>query len=199
MRLSSGALGTLEIALNRFLAGDERALAQCADLAGRSLALRVQELDLELYLLPHGHGLEVADRFATEPDVRLSGRLRGFARTLFAGDNASLTGGELRIEGDVGLAQAFARLLQGVDLDLEDWLAQRIGDVPAHLAGRAARSVGAFARRAVNEFSLDAAEYLREETRDLVARAEVDEFSRTVDRLRADTDRLAARLRRLGR
>jgi ubiquinone biosynthesis protein UbiJ len=166
-------------------------------MAGRSLALHVRELDLTLYLLPARHGVQLADAFDDEPDVRLSGSLGGFARSLFAGEDALLSGGDLRVEGDVGLAQGFARLLRGADSDWLDWLAHYIGDVPAELLGRTARGAGDLARRAASTLSRDAAEYLREEARDLIQREELDGFVRGVERLRADAERLSARVGRV--
>lgn len=198
MRLPTETLGFLEIVLNEYLGRDTGALRRCRALAGRSLALHVRELDLTLYLLPARHGVQLADAFDGEPDVRLSGGLGGFARSLFAGEDALLSGGDLRVEGDVGLAQGFARLLQGADGDWEDWLARHIGDVPAELLGRTARGAGSLARRAASTLSRDAAEYLREETRDLIRREELDGFVRGVERLHADADRLAARIGRIG-
>lgn len=197
MRLPSALIGALEIGINQYLTGDTRAIERCAELRGRSLAVHLSDLDLELYFLPHAQGLQLADQMDGVADVRLSASTRVFARTLFAGNEASIMGAGLRIEGDVGLAQGFARIFQHVDIDLEDWLEPRIGDVPAQLLGQALRGAGAFARRAVSTLSLDTAEYLREETRDLVHREEINEWTRAVDKLRADTDRLGARLRRL--
>jgi len=43
-----------------------------------------------------------------------------------------------------------------------------------------------------------AAEYVTEESRDVVARAELDAFLDDVDVLREDVDRLAARVARIG-
>ncbi len=197
MKLPSALLGALEIGLNQYLSGDEAALESCAALAGCSLAVHLTDLDLALYFLPHAHGLQLVDYLSEPADVRLSAPLPVFARTLFAGDEASVMGAGLRIEGDVGLAQGFARMFQHIDLDIEDWLEPRIGEMPAHFLGRALRGASTFARRAASTLSLDAAEYLREETRDLVHREEVENWTREVDRLRADTDRLSARLRRL--
>lgn len=197
MRLPTEAVGGLEIVLNEYLGRDPEALRRCRAMAGRSLELHIRELELTLYLLPAAHGIQIADTLDGKPDVRLSGSPGGFARTLFAGEDAVLAGGDLHVEGDVGLAQGFARLLQGVDPDWMDWLGRHIGDVPAELVGRTVRGGGAFARRAAWVLSRDVAEYLREESRDLIQREELFEFTRDVDRLRADADRLAARVRRI--
>lgn len=199
MRLPGAFVGALEITLNRFLASDALALDKCRQLAGRSLALHMRDLDLTLYLLPHRNNIEVADDVAGRPDVTLSGSLRGLARTLFAAGGYSLTSGDLRIEGDVGLAQRFADLLQGVDFDPEEWLAQQLGDVPAHLLGRAAHGLAGFARRAADHLSLDMAEYLREETRDVIGQAEADELAAGAQQLQARGKRLAARVQKVQR
>ena len=197
MRLPSALLGALEIGINQYLAGDSEALKRCAALQGRSLAVHLSDLDLELIFLPHAHGLQLVEELSEPADVRLSASLAVFARTLFAGHESSVLGAGLRIEGDVGLAQGFARMFQHIDLDIEDWLEPRIGELPARFLGQALRGARAFAGRAVSTLSLDTAEYLREETRDLVHREEVAEWTGAVDRLRADADRLSARLRRL--
>lgn len=197
MRLPTETLGFLEIALNEYIAWDAETLRRCQALTGRSLALHVRELELTLYLLPARHGIQLADALDGEPDVRLSGGIGGFARSLFAGEDALLSGGDVRVEGDVGLAQGFARLLQGADSDWVDWLARQVGDVPAELLGRTARGAGDLARRAASTLSRDTAEFLREETRDLIQREELAVFTRGVERLRADVDRLAARVRRI--
>ncbi|MDN5937518.1 MAG: SCP2 sterol-binding domain-containing protein [Salinisphaera sp.] len=196
MRLPGEVLGALEIALNRIL-DDPQARAEAARLRGRTLALVLTPLDLELVLWPEGHGLRVSDEPVAQPDVRLAGDFAAFARHLFGA--GEMLGGGIRIEGDALLAQAFARLLRRAEFDPEDWLAGSLGDVGAELVGRVARSTWGVLRRAANTFALDAAEFLREESRDLVHREEIIAWGGEVDRLRADSDRLAMRLRRLAR
>lgn len=185
----------MEIALTRVLSRDRTAREQLQALSGRSLVIHVRELDLTLVLRPHANGVRVDDEPAPDADVHLSGGLRDFARNLFGG--GEMLGGGIRVEGDVGLAQSFARMLKRADFDFEDWLAARIGDVPTELASRFARGAVGMLRRAADTLALDMAEYLREETRDLVHRDEVASFTAEVDRLRAESDRLAARVRRV--
>lgn len=195
MQLPGELIGAMEIALTRVLTQDESAREELAGLAGRSLLIHVRELDLSLVLRPEADGIRVDNDPESDPDVRLSGGMRDFARNVFG--SGDMLGGGIRIEGDVGLAQAFARMLQRADFDFEDWLAQRVGDVPAELFGRVARSAWGVVSRAAQTVPEDVSEYLREETRDLVGRYEVDAFTAEVDRLRAEGDRLTARMRRL--
>ena len=55
------------------------------------------------------------------------------------------------------------------------------------------------AARAGRRFGENIAEYLQEESRDLVNKTELEEFLRGVDELREASDRIEARLRRLER
>ncbi len=56
---------------------------------------------------------------------------------------------------------------------------------------------GAFARGVRRTAGENIAEYLQEESRDLVNRTELDEFLHGVDELRETSDRIEARLARL--
>lgn len=197
MKLPTAAYGALEIALNRYISSDEHALEHCAALSGKSLQVELSDLGLTLVFVATSHGLQVMSAAETEPDVRLEGKGQAFARVFFAGAEEGLTGGAFRIEGDVGVAHQFARLFTAVDFDIGDWLDNRVGPVPAYFMARGLRGAAAFARRAADTLTLDAAEYLREETRDVVGVREYSAFADAVGGLRDDTDQLAARIKRL--
>jgi ubiquinone biosynthesis protein UbiJ len=77
--------------------------------------------------------------------------------------------------------------------DVEEELSRLIGDTPAHQALRLVRTVAGFGRRAATTGVRNVAEYLAHERRDLVPRAEAEDFYRGVERLREDLDRLEAR------
>lgn len=198
MKLPTAAYGALEVALNQYIASDDRALGQCTALAGHSLQVELDDLALTLAFFGTGHGLQVMPVLEAEPDVRLRGRSRAFARLFMEGERG-LTGGAFRIEGDVGVAHQFARLFTAVDFDIGDWLDERVGPVPAFFMTRGLRGAAAFARRAADTLVLDTAEYLREESRDVVGTREHASLAEAVASLHDDADRLAARVRRLTR
>ena len=54
-----------------------------------------------------------------------------------------------------------------------------------------------FMQRSAHDLATDSVDYLRDESRDLVARSELDDFLDDVDRLRDRGDRLEARVRGL--
>jgi ubiquinone biosynthesis protein UbiJ len=90
-------------------------------------------------------------------------------------------------------------LLQDARPDLEEELSRWVGDIPARRLGVFARDSLSWLRRTQQTAAANVAEYLQEESRDLVNRTELDEFLRGVDELRESGDRVAARLSRLER
>lgn len=195
--LPTPALGAAEIALNRYLGSDDRALALCAEIAGRALELRFSDLGLRLVFIAERQGMQLRGTPICAPDVCLTGTAAAFGRILFSGGREGITGGGLRIEGDVGIAQRFADLFAAVDFDITDFVDTRFGPVPAYFIGRGLRQARALFSRAARELPEQTAEYLREETRDVIGAWEHEKFVTEVETLRDDAERLAARLRRL--
>lgn len=199
MGLPSPARGAAEIALNRYLSADPAALERAAALAGRSLSLCLSDLGLAVTFVAERHGIQVVGLPETEPDVRLTGRSSAFARVFFSGGGHGIVGAGLRIEGDIGIAQQFADLFAKVDFDLGDVLDTRFGPVAGHLLERGLKSAGALFSRLRVELPVQTAEYLREETRDVVGRWEHERLADEVAGFRDQVERAGARLRRAER
>ena len=130
-----------------------------------------------------------------EPDAVLQGSIIGMTGMAFGDRERGLRSGVIEIIGDPVIARDFQRLLEHARPDLEEELSRFVGDLAAHQIGNAARFVADWGRRAVDTISLDVAEFLQEESRDLPTRVETDEFLDAVDTVRQDTDRLEARIR----
>ncbi|HEX9706002.1 MAG TPA: SCP2 sterol-binding domain-containing protein [Steroidobacteraceae bacterium] len=180
--------------MNRHIAASSRARGRLAELSGQSLELRFTAMPLRLRLSATPEGLSV--RFAgDEPsDAVIEGTPLSFLR-LATGDPAqSIRAGGTEVHGDAEIADGFRKLLAAARPDLEEELSRLTGDVAAHYLAGFARDAIDFGRRARDSFARSAAEYLTEESRDLPARVEVEEFLADVDRLREAVDRLDARL-----
>jgi len=187
----------VETACNRYLALDPRSLEHLAALQGRVIALQVSGPELTLYFLPGPEGVQVLGHYEGVPDTRLRGTPLALARLGARSDTGAVIGGAVTIEGDTDAGQRFKEALSGVELDWEEWLARLTGDVAAHQLGSGARRAGDYLRRSAGTLADDMGEYLQEEARVLPTRVEVENFLDDVDRLRADHDRLAARVGRL--
>ena len=188
----------LETALDRYLSLDPEVAARLDRLNGKVLKVEVRGLDLHFYLLPAGHRIQVQGHYEGAPDACLSGAPLSLARlALSEQGRRTLFSGTVQLEGDTELGQQLQDILNAVDIDWEEQLARLTGDVVAHQAGNAARGAQQWAGKTRESLTLDLADYLHEETRQVPARGEVERFVADVDTLRADIERLAARVRRL--
>lgn len=184
----------LEAALNRFLDIDPESQNRMAALEGKIIALHIRVLELEFFLIPTNGRIDVWGECEDEPDVRISGTPLAFAAQ--AGD---ASGNGLDIEGDASLGQDFSKLLIQVDLDWEEMLSKITGDVVAHQVGRFVRNAFDWAKNTRDTLVQNTGEYLVYESRHLPPKGAVGTFMEAVDELRSDTDRLEARIERLGR
>ena len=110
----------------------------------------------------------------------------------------SIRDGSLDLAGDAGTAQRFQKLLEHAKPDLEEELSTFIGDTAAHSLGELARGFGRWAKQSRSIMRDNIREYLQEESREVPSRYEVERFTKNVNRLRDDVDRLAVRIDRLG-
>lgn len=199
MRLPDSLLAPLEIGLNRYLAEDGLALSSLSDLADHVIALRLREFDLEFFMRLHGGGVQVMGDCEAQPDARIVASGPALARAILQPDShqeLTLSGG-IEIDGNAELVQDFFAILRHTDFDPEEWLAQRIGDVPAYRAGQFMRGLLDFGRNSLENLMQGGTRYLREETGDLVEREEARQWMDGVDELRSAVDRVEARIRRL--
>ncbi len=198
MKLPSRFRQTLEGALNRYLRLDPEAATRMAALTGRCIAIEMHGIDLTLFMLPGEQGIRILEDVEDEVDTTLHGTPLALARLgLGANTSKTLFSGDVTISGDVETGQAFKAILDDMDIDWEEQLSQLTGDVIAHQIGNMARHTRRVLIHGKLTLEQDLGDYLREELRVLPARIEVENLSADIDRIRTDTDRLAARIRRL--
>lgn len=192
----------IEGAINRYLALDEDLAAALAGLSGNVVALEVE-----------GTGAHFACHFAAAgvlvrrvdaesggsgaADVHIRGTPLALARLVREAGSDPTLGGQVRIHGDIDVAQRLSRALHGFEFDWEELLSQLTGDVAAHQIGRALRGAGEFVARARGSFERDLGEYLVEESALMPSRAETESFASGVDDLRDDVARLEKRVQRI--
>jgi ubiquinone biosynthesis protein UbiJ len=191
----------LEAALNRALALDPETRAGLRHLDGRRIALAVESPPLAMQITVEGERLVVGPvDDAHEPDLGVRATLGGLLSQLpfFKRDDAPPVG-RVRVSGDADLARRLQRLAERFDPDWQKPFVVVFGEV---IGVQVAKGVAAALREAKSAgqgAAESAAEYFTEESRDVVAKAEVHAFCDDVDVLRDDTERLAARVARLQR
>lgn len=185
----------LEAGANRVLRLDPLALEQLANLDGCLIRLELTDLGFGLDAVPSASGLRLSPAGAHAAEVTLRGAFRSFARLALGG--GTVVPGTIEITGNLETGRRFQEVLRGLEPEWEEALARVMGDVLAHRLGNLARDSGAWVKAAISELRLDATEVLQEELRILPNRAEVERLLGAIDILRADVDRLEARVRRL--
>ncbi len=167
-------------------------------LQGKLICLHISNPDVQLYFLPTADQVRVTTRYAAAPDVTIHGSALGLMRLSASNDagKAMLEHG-IKIDGDMGLGNHFSQILREIDVDWEELLSRAVGDVVAHHLGQVVRNAQGWLGDSSHAMRLNTQEYLQEEARLVPADAEIRQYLDAVDTLRADTDRLEARLKRL--
>jgi ubiquinone biosynthesis protein UbiJ len=193
----------LEAALNRALALDPETRDGLRALDGQCVALALEPLaagtpSLALQVRVEGERLAVGPVAGDEPDLSVRSTLGGLIAQLpmFRRQDAPPVG-RMKLSGDAELARRLQQLATRFDPDWQQPFAAVFGDVLGVQVANAVAAALKHARDAGRDLAETAAEYVTEESRDVVARAELDAFHDDVDALRDDAARLAARVDRL--
>src|SRR3954464_6387326 len=191
---------TIENLLNRNLPRSPRAGELAEALRGKTVRIEARGLGWVVCVESLGTSVRLAKSAGERaPDAEISGSLMNLAALSGSHPEEVIRRGDVAIRGDAEVAQKFRELAMLLKPDVEEELSKLIGDTPAHQALRFVRGLAGAGRRAATTSVRNAAEYLAHESRDLVPRAEAEDFYRSVERLREDLDRLEARAQVLER
>ena len=190
----------LETALNHALSLDHETRNDLGALNGRALRMDFRGTGLAMRMAVDGQRLVIGPAFEGENQLRVSatpGSLIGMAAARLRGNgDGGLPPGQVDIAGDAELARRLERLATRFEPDIDEAFARVFGDVIGFQIARGFRRGFAFARESASSLVRDTADYLVEESRDLIAKPEMEEFLDDVDVLRERGDRLEARIQR---
>lgn len=162
-------------------------------LKGRRLKLIVRDLGVEISLESLGQTLQISRLAGGEFQVEVEGSPVNLLALAGPQPERLIKSGAVQLRGDVELLTLYRDLVLLLRPDLEEELAKLLGDASAHRLAGFAKAALSLGRRGADTAVQNAAEFFAHETRDLVPRAEAEEFLADVDRLREDVDRTAAR------
>lgn len=182
--------------MNRQIAAKTPARQICAELEGRSFALRVRGSAITLYITVDEGRVVMTSEYVEEPDVVATGSLVSLARLAGPAGENLVRDGAIEMAGDAIIASRFRKLLRYGEPDLEEELSNLVGDAAAHSIGEFARGVAGWANKASAIMQQNIGEYLQEESRAVPARHEALAFREGVDAIRDDVARFEARLRK---
>lgn len=177
------------------LQDDPAIKAKLSKLSGKTIAFHLKKIEQTFYFLPNDNGLEIENDAPEKIDVTIRAKPSTILKIARDGmEGADLDAGELEIEGDAITGQRFAGLLNELNIDWEELLSQRIGDVPAHILASGITKLVAWSKETHSTVKQNMAEYLVEEARLAASRISVDKYLDQVDELRNDVARLSARV-----
>jgi ubiquinone biosynthesis protein UbiJ len=186
----------IEQAVARAVAMDPAAQQRLADeLNGRALRVHISDSDacIDVHFQSDGIRMAPGDD-ATLTDATVEASLAGLMSLAASRGQRSR---DVTFRGDIGVIQAIRQLVSEIEIDWEEQLSHVTGDTIAHRVGEGVRSGRRWARHAGERLLQDLGEYVTEERELLPTEPEVSAFNDGVRRLRADVDRLEARLNRL--
>jgi len=197
--MQNSLLAAAEIGGNRILAYDEIALRGCLEMQGHCIAIDIIDLDFQLYCHPGDWGIRLSrEPPAREVDATISGRLMALVNLASVDDKVSTSIQErVSFNGNVALAQKMQRLLAGLDIDWEQALAERTGDVLAFQIHQRTRNLGKWLRQSADSLLQTSSEYLREEARLSPTEVEFEVFQSRLTELKHDVARTEIRLQHL--
>lgn len=192
--LSTAILSAAETALRKALTYDPASRLALEPLRGRVLALQLTQPELTLYIRPGEDGLTLSNHWEGEVHSRLTGKLWDFIR-LARGEQASLAGSGIRLEGDTQLVQSLQRILRHLDIDWEEALCEPLGDLAGHQLAEALRSGSLWVKGREAEARRLLTDFINQELALVPSRPELEDFYRQVDELQLQLDRVEARVR----
>jgi ubiquinone biosynthesis accessory factor UbiJ len=184
------------LALNHLLDAEPQARERLAAFAGAVVELRAPPLPALTFTILPGGRLEAG---GTQPELVVTLKPE-FVAALGKGEDHLMRA--LEVSGDPRLAAEAMWLVRHLRTTLpdiaEEDLSRLVGDVAAHRLAQGARSLFAWQADAVRRLAESFADYVTEENRLVVGRAEHDGFAAGVASLRDALERLEKRIGRLG-
>ncbi len=193
----------LTLALNRLVALDPDTRAAIGKLEGRRIGVYLRGPEVAFAIAARNGTLQIepppgAGDDATANDFEVNATPASLLAMALNRDGDARPAAKVEIAGDAELARRVQKLARDFRPDFEAAFAAVFGEVAGTAIARALRDAANWAGTGARHFRDDAADWLRDEARLTVPQAEVDTFLDEVDALRERTERLAARIQRLG-
>jgi len=192
--LTPFALKSLETVLNLASRLDPQSPVLLEKHIGKVLAITLNPFALTFYSVITAQGIRVVDAYHETPTTTLSGTPLGFIGLSM---NPSFTANHVQITGEAEFAKVCQQLLFKPEIDWEEHLSKLVGDAPAQLLYQQGEKAYQKIHALTHTLVQNSVEFLQEERDCLPSSLVVETWLSDVDIVRADVDRLQARLNRL--
>lgn len=191
----SALLKPFEFALNKALKQDPETCQRLAAFEQRSIVVNIEDMHQFVHICFHQQSIQLSHNDEEDCDLLIAGTAMALLKLGQHPDN--LFSSAIRIHGDVQFAKQLQDVLDGFDFDWEQQLANLTGDVIAQPLAYGIRQGFSWLRSTGRSLQMTTSEYLREEAQLLPDKIQIEDYMQAIDRLRADCDRLEARINRL--
>ena len=196
--LQDTALSGLEMAINQALNYDPASRAALSELQGSTIGIHSSMPPLTVIVELTETNVRLHQGWENPCDVTVEGTLVSMANLVINNSGAkTFSGSGVNISGNLDTLNRLNNIAMTLDIDWEAALATVIGDVPAHLIAEGVRRSMRHGNEFVQRASTGLVEVAQEEFRLTPSRNEFATLVPDVRRLSADTDRLAARIKKL--
>lgn len=191
----SALLKPVEVAVNAALKQDPDTCERLKAFEQRTVVVNITDFHQFVHISFHQQSVQLSHNDEENADLLISGT--SFALLKLGEHPDNLFSSEIRIHGDVQFAKQLQNVLDGFDFDWEQQLARLTGDVIAQPLAYGLKQSFSWLRSTSESLQLSLSEYLREEAHLLPDKIQIEDYMQAVDKLRADCDRLEARIKRL--
>jgi len=194
--LTTASCAALERAINSALSLDSASQSKLTNYQGRVIGVACTNPEVTIYFRIDKK-IAVMQRCETPIDAQIQGTATAWIDLMSSDDKAAaLINGDLHISGDSHVFMELKELAENIELDWEGYIAQFIGDIPAHFIGKAAGTAAGLGKQVRRTLHRTVDDFLHEEARILPTRIEVDNFYSELRKLEMQIDRLDARIKR---
>ena len=192
-------LWPLQKLVNDALRYDLTASDKLTALTGKTLVLNVTEPNMSISLTVEHDGFVFLQSGMIEPfDAQVSGRATDLFAVLRSEDRtAAMMAHEINIQGDTRTFFAIQEVMSHLDVDWEMALADKMGDLTAHVVADGLRFFGQMARNHFDSFQRTSRNFLREESGLFVQDSLWQLHTQNVARVKQDAERIAAKLKKI--
>lgn len=181
--------------LNHALSYDTNASVSLQKLEDACIQIEIENYNI--FILFDMGEILLSTEYFDAPNTIIRGPISAFLTLLLFKNLREAANLGLRIEGDTSIGETLQSLFFSLDIDWEAWLSTYVGDTVAYQLGDAIGATREKTQGLLNKTSEKTREYLQSEGKYMPTPIETQAFLNDVDKLRANMDRLEARLKNL--
>lgn len=186
-----------ELALNVLLSQDPELKAKLKQFDNLSIAFRIKNINYEIIVTIKNHKLLLNSSPDTKADLTITASAIALAKLAYYPNN--LFSKDIEIYGDVQFAKKLRDILHELNLDLETFIANLTGNILAYPIIHEFCQINNWMKSIHISLQKNMSEYLCEEAELLPDKLLINNYLTNIDKIRANFERLEARVNRLKR